>query len=113
MKHLKFAENKRKKHLESFYKRNGSVIEFKIQDGTTSEAGKNGLQVTDILDYIIEVYKSLNNEVRCVENEITIGHLEQASYAQIKRTMGMGDDFTSSITCLSRSSNSPLIPAPA
>ena len=87
MKHLEFAENKRKEYLESFYKRDGSVIEFKIQDGAMKDAGKNGIQITDILSYIIEVYKSLNNELGCEENKMTIYHLEMALDYQIVRTL--------------------------
>lgn len=62
-------------------------ISFQIQDGVINEAGVNGIQVSDILRYSLELIKSLNNAIPCRENSITITKLEEAINAQDMRTI--------------------------
>ena len=63
-----------------------NVIAFAIQDGPVGDAGVNGIQVTDMLNCIKEVYKSLNNAFPCRENSLTITKIEEAIHWQDART---------------------------
>ena len=63
-----------------------STLEFTIQDGPIGENGVNGLQVTDMLIYIKELYKSLNKSFPCRENSLTITKIEEALHWQDART---------------------------
>jgi len=65
---------------------NGSAVTFVLQDGPISEAGVNGIQITDMLEYVKEVYKSLNAAFPCRENSITITKIEEAIHWQDART---------------------------
>jgi hypothetical protein len=64
----------------------GSRVAIMIQDGPIGEVGVNGIQVTDMLEYIKEVYKSLNHAFPCRENSITITKIEEAIHWQDART---------------------------
>ncbi len=63
-----------------------SMVAFHIQDGPIKEVGVNGMQVTDMLEYVKEVYKSLNHAFPCRENSITITKIEEAIHWQDART---------------------------
>lgn len=65
---------------------NGSTVHFTVQDGPINDAGINGVQVTEILIFVKEVYKSLNNAFPCRENSITITKIEEAIHWQDART---------------------------
>ncbi len=64
----------------------GNVVTFTIQDGPINEVGVNGIQVTDMLEYVKEVYKSLNTAFPCRENSLTITKIEEAIHWQDART---------------------------
>lgn len=64
----------------------GNEITIKIQDGVISENGINGIQVSDLLKYINEVFKSLNCAFPCRENSLTITKIEEAIHWQDART---------------------------
>lgn len=61
-------------------------LKIKVQDGVIPEVGVNGIQVTNILEYINELYKSLNSEYPCRENALTITKIEEAIHWQEART---------------------------
>jgi hypothetical protein len=61
-------------------------ISFKIQDGPVKEVGKNGCQVTALIDAALLIIKGLNERFTCRENAITITKLEEALMWQRKRT---------------------------
>ncbi len=63
-----------------------NVISFTIQDGPIKEVGVNGIQVTDMLSYLRQVYQSLNSDFPCLENEITIKNIECGIETQLLRT---------------------------
>jgi len=65
---------------------NGNSVTFKIQDGPIGDVGINGIQVTDMLNFVKEVYKSLNHAFPCRENSITITKIEEAIHWQDART---------------------------
>ncbi len=64
----------------------GSDVILSIQDGPIGSVGVNGIQVTDMLEYVKEVYKSLNNAFPCRENSLTITKIEEAIHWQDART---------------------------
>ena len=64
----------------------GNEIRIKIQDGVISENGINGIQVSDLLKYVNEVFKSLNSAFPCRENSLTITKIEEAIHWQDART---------------------------
>lgn len=64
----------------------GHTVSFRIQDGPIGDVGVNGVQVTDMLEYVKEVYKSLNHAFPCRENSITITKIEEAIHWQDART---------------------------
>ncbi len=57
-----------------------------IQDGPICLVGINGVQVTDMLEFVKEVYKSLNSAYPCRENSLTITKIEEAIHWQDART---------------------------
>lgn len=65
---------------------NKNKITFTIQDGPIKEFGVNGIQVTDMLEYCKELYKSLNKSFPCRENALTITKIEEAIHWQDART---------------------------
>lgn len=64
----------------------GNQVSFTIQDGPIGDVGVNGIQVTDMLEYIKQVYKSLNDAFPCRENSLTITKIEEAIHWQDART---------------------------
>lgn len=70
-----------------FIEVDGNKVTITVQDGAIkSVGGVNGLQVTEMLDYIKEVYKSLNAAFPCRENSLTITKIEEAIHWQDART---------------------------
>ena len=93
MKHLYnafkyFVENNKDNELHNYIKpdEDNHSVKFIIQNGTIKDCGVNGVQITDVLKYVMYVYKSLNNNIQCRENELTIDDIENALEWQNKRT---------------------------
>ena len=92
MKHLKdalnsVAENKLgDKKVSDFLSVKGNKLTIEIQDGVISENGINGVQITDVLEYVKEVFESLNADFRCRENALTITKIEEALHWRDART---------------------------
>lgn len=59
---------------------------FWIQDGPIKEHGINGIQAVDMLEYNLELFKSLNKAFPCRENALTITKIEEAIHWQTART---------------------------
>lgn len=57
-----------------------------LQDGPIGESGVNGMQITEALEFIKEIYKELNSAYPCRENSITITKIEEAIHWQDART---------------------------
>ncbi len=62
------------------------VISFTIQSDPIREVGINGLQVTDMLEYVKCLFETLNEVFPCRENELTITKIEEALHWQEHRT---------------------------
>ena len=71
---------------DGYIRVDGSQVLFTIQNGPIGDAGVNGIQVTDMLEFVKEVYKSLNHAFPCRENSITITKIEEAIHWQDART---------------------------
>jgi hypothetical protein len=74
------------KKVGDFISVEGNEITIKIQDGVIPENGVNGIQITNVLEYVKEVYESLNADFRCRENSLTITKIEEALHWQHART---------------------------
>lgn len=66
--------------------RGSHSIAFTIQDEPIKEVGVNGCQAVDMLVFVKELFKSLNNDFPCRENSLTIIKLEEAIFWQKART---------------------------
>lgn len=86
MKHLIEARNEMNKEVAGRIHVNGCQLTIEVQDGPIKEVGVNGIQVTDILLYLSEVYISLNNAFPCKENIATISSIKDALRFQAERT---------------------------
>ena len=62
------------------------IVKFMIQSDPISQVGINGCQVGDMLEFVKELYKSLNEAFPCRENSLTITKLEEAQHWQEART---------------------------
>jgi hypothetical protein len=62
------------------------IVCFAIQSDPISEVGVNGVQASDMLEYVKCLFESLNEAFPCKENENTIGMIEEAIYWQEART---------------------------
>lgn len=83
MKHLTNAE----KTIDNKYITvNGNKITFVVQDGPIGEVGENGLQAVDMLAFVRELIRSLNDDFPCRENYLTIEHIDVALRYQHERT---------------------------
>lgn len=74
------------KNFADFISIENNELKVKIQDGVISENGINGIQVTDLLEYVTEVFKSLNSAYPCRENAFTITKIEEGLHWQEART---------------------------
>ena len=62
------------------------MVKFTIQSDPIGEAGINGCQASDMLEYVKCLFQSLNEAFPCEENAITITKLEEALHWQEART---------------------------
>ena len=74
------------KNFTDFISVENNVLTVKIQDGVISENGVNGIQATDLLEYVNEVFKSLDSAFPCRENLLTITKIEEGLHWQEART---------------------------
>lgn len=63
-----------------------NMISFKIQDGPIGEVGKNGCQVTALIEVAKHIIHKLNQDFPCEENLMTIEQLRLAINWQNQRT---------------------------
>ena len=62
------------------------VVKFQIQSDPIGEVGVNGCQAVDMLQYVTNLFISLNDAFPCEENARTIEAMNNASLWQVKRT---------------------------
>lgn len=62
------------------------IVKFEIQSDPIGEVGVNGVQATDMLEYVKNLFKSLNDAFPCRENALTITKIEEAIHWQEART---------------------------
>ena len=72
---------------DKFIEVNGNKITFTVQDGLVPDVGKNGLQASDLIIALKQIFESLDNQFPCEENRKTIDALGEAYYWQIQRTI--------------------------
>lgn len=63
----------------------GHKVTFIIQNGPVKEVGLNGVQATDMLEYIKFLFHNLNQTFSCRENSLTITKIEEALHWQWAR----------------------------
>jgi len=61
-------------------------VTFVIQSAPVSEVGVNGCQAVDMLEYVKNLFNSLDNAFPCRENALTITKIEEAIHWQEART---------------------------
>ena len=64
-----------------------AVVTFTIQSDPVSEVGINGCQATDMLEFVKNLFVSLNSVFPCRENSLTITKIEEALHWQEARTV--------------------------
>jgi len=62
------------------------IVSFTIQSDPIKEVGVNGIQATDMLEYVKCLFQSLNDAFPCRENSLTITKIEEAIHWQEART---------------------------
>jgi len=62
------------------------IVSFAIQSDPIGEVGLNGVQATDMLEYVKCLFESLNEAFPCRENALTITKIEEALHWQYART---------------------------
>lgn len=62
------------------------IVSFTVQSDPIKEVGVNGVQATDMLEYVKCLFESLNEAFPCRENALTITKLEEALHWQEART---------------------------
>lgn len=62
-------------------------VTFTVQDGAISAAGLNGVQASDMLHFMRELFASLDSVHPCEENKHTISLIDEACAWQSKRTI--------------------------
>lgn len=62
------------------------IVKFTIQSDPIGEVGINGCQALDMLEYVKFLFESLNEAFPCIENDLTITHIEEAINWQEART---------------------------
>lgn len=62
------------------------IVSFTIQSDPISMVGVNGIQATDMLEYVKCLFESLNEAFPCRENALTITKIEEAIHWQEART---------------------------
>lgn len=63
-----------------------AIVTFTIQSAPVSEVGVNGIQAQGMLEYVKELFVSLNSVFPCRENSLTITKIEEAIHWQEART---------------------------
>ena len=63
------------------------IVHFAIQSDPVGEVGVNGCQARDMLEYVYNLFTSLNNEFPCRENADTLQHIALALQYQDARTL--------------------------
>jgi hypothetical protein len=82
----KWFETEIRPHNFIYVRQDVGSISFTIQNGPIKEVGKNGCQVTALIDAALLIIKGLNERFPCRENALTITKLEEALMWQHKRT---------------------------
>ena len=62
------------------------VVKFTIQSDPIGEVGVNGVQATDMLMYVRNLFESLDSSFPCEENKDTIDFINKALARQVDRT---------------------------
>lgn len=62
------------------------IVKFTIQSDPIGLVGVNGVQAVDILEYVKNLFQSLNDAFPCRENSLTITKIEEAIHWQDART---------------------------
>lgn len=62
------------------------IVSFAIQSDPVKEVGINGVQAVDMLEYVKNLFVSLNEAFPCRENALTITKIEEALHWQEART---------------------------
>ena len=62
------------------------ILSIKIQSDPIGDVGVNGVQASDMLLLVKELFKSLNAAYPCRENSLTITKIEEAIHWQDART---------------------------
>lgn len=62
------------------------VVHFAIQSDPISEVGVNGCQARDMLEYVMYLFRSLDDAFPCKENMLTIVAIKEAISYQDERT---------------------------
>lgn len=73
-------------HLPSYISVDNHVVRFQIQSDPIRQVGVNGVQASDMLIFVKELFKSLNTSFPCRENSLTITKIEEAIHWQEART---------------------------
>lgn len=62
------------------------IVSFTVQSDPIKEVGINGIQATDMLEYVKCLFESLNETFPCRENALTVTKIEEAIHWQEART---------------------------
>lgn len=65
---------------------NGHTLSFTIQSAPIGEVGVNGVQATDVVEFVKCLFESLNGDFPSRHNSLTITKLEEAVLWQNART---------------------------
>ena len=63
-----------------------NYVNIKWQDGVIPEVGRNGVQVSEAIEVVLNKLKGYQEKFPCRENAISITKLEEAIMWQEKRT---------------------------
>lgn len=74
------------KYLKVEVINNIPTLTVQFQSAPIKEIGVNGMQVTDLLQYVYHLYEVLNNNYPCIENKYTMQNIDTALYHQSLRT---------------------------
>lgn len=72
--------------LEDVEKEVKEFVKIKWQDGTIPEVGRNGVQIAEALEVVLQQLKGYQEKFTCKENAISITKIEEAIMWQEKRT---------------------------
>jgi len=88
MKHVTEARNKLEHDVRVYVQlsQEDHSVTFEVQDAPIGDVGINGCQATDMLEFVRNLYTSLNDALPCKENEKTIDLINVALKTQNRRT---------------------------